>query len=159
MGEFSFCLNEFNLAFFIILLPLSHGFLCCNTSMKNLIFGSFLNILPLDLIVNSIYNQVTPIITLALGSRPSQWVARLRAKREARESHHMFPGVQRVWGNELLHSQMNSHCGNWSPKWTLALSKHDCRGLNLLVGRVFYIIGNLLKRRYLKWARIAYLDI
>jgi len=31
------------------------------------------------------------IITLALGSRPSQGLVRVQAKREARESHLMFP--------------------------------------------------------------------
>jgi hypothetical protein len=36
------------------------------------------------------------VATLALGSRPRQGVARLRAKRETRESLHMLLGVQRV---------------------------------------------------------------
>ncbi len=43
--------------------------------------------------------------TLALGLRPRQGFARLRAKGEARESH----------GNEPSHSQVNSHFGSWSP--------------------------------------------
>jgi hypothetical protein len=58
------------------------------------------------------------VATLALGSRPKQGVARLRAKRETRESRHMLPGVQRVWGHEPSHSQVNSHVGKWSPEWT-----------------------------------------
>ncbi len=91
--------------------------------------------------------------------RPRQGVARLRAKRETRESLHMLSKVQRVQGNEPLHSQMNSHVGSWSFKWTPKFSKHDYRGQNPLPWRVIYIIGKLLKRKYLKWARIAHLDI
>jgi hypothetical protein len=34
------------------------------------------------------------ITTLALGSRPREGVARLRAKKEAQESSRMLPGVQ-----------------------------------------------------------------
>jgi hypothetical protein len=38
-----------------------------------------------------IYKMI--VATLALGSQPKQGVARLRAKRKTRESHHMLPGV------------------------------------------------------------------
>jgi hypothetical protein len=72
---------------------------------------------------------------------------------------HMFPGVQRVWGNEPSHSQVNSHVGNWSPKRTPESSEHDCRGQNSSPLRVFYIIGKLLKCRCLKRARMARLNI
>jgi hypothetical protein len=75
------------------------------------------------------------VATLALGSRPRQGVARLRAKKkeareqrqrhwkgagqeEARESSHT-PGSLRkckgVWGSEHSHSQSNSHFGRGSP--------------------------------------------
>jgi hypothetical protein len=40
--------------------------------------------------------KITFIATPTLGSRPRQGFARLRAKREAQGSHHMFSGVQRV---------------------------------------------------------------
>ncbi len=69
------------------------------------------------------------------------------------------PGVQRVWGNEPSHSQVNSHCESWSPKWTPESSERDYKGQNPLVGTFPYIIGKLLKHRCLKWARIAHLDI
>jgi hypothetical protein len=36
------------------------------------------------------------VATLTLGSRPRQGVARLRAKRQTRESHHMLPGLQKM---------------------------------------------------------------
>ncbi len=94
-----------------------------------------------------------------MGSRPKQGVARLRAKRKTRESHHMLPGVQRVWGNEPSHSQMNSHVGSWSPKWTLKSLERDCTGQNPSLRKFLYIIENLLKLRCLKWARIAHLNI
>jgi hypothetical protein len=71
----------------------------------------------------------------------------------------MLPGVQRVWGNEPSHSQVNSHVENWNPKRTPKFSKHDFRGQNLWPQRVLYIIENLLKHRCLKWARIVHLDI
>jgi hypothetical protein len=58
------------------------------------------------------------VATLALGLQPKQGVTRLRAKRQTQESFHMLPRVQRVWGNEPSHSQMNSHVGNWSLEWT-----------------------------------------
>jgi hypothetical protein len=99
------------------------------------------------------------VAALALGLRPRQKVARLRAKRNTCESHHMLLGIQRVWGNEPSHSQVNSHVGSWIPKWIPKSSKCDCRGQNPLPSIVFYIIKNLLKHRCIKWARVAHLDI
>jgi hypothetical protein len=104
--------------------------------------------------------SLTPnVTTLALGSRPRQKVVRLRAKRKTQESHHMLLGMQRVWGNELSHSQVNSHVGSWSPKWTLEFSKRNFKGQNPSAERVLYIIGKLLKRKCLKCACIAHLNI
>jgi hypothetical protein len=71
----------------------------------------------------------------------------------------MLLGVQRVWGDEPSHSQVNSHVESWNPKWILEPSKHYFRGQNPLPWRVIYIIKKLLKLRCLKWARIAHLDI
>jgi hypothetical protein len=99
------------------------------------------------------------VATLALGSRPRQGVTRLRAKRETRESLHMLPGVQRVWGNEPSHSQVNSHVGSSSLEWTLEFLECNSRGHNSSPWSVLYIIGKLLKCRCLKWACIANLDI
>ncbi len=99
------------------------------------------------------------VATLALGLRPKQGVARLRAKRETRESHHMLLGIQRMWGHEPSHSQVNSNVGSWSPKRTPKSSKRDYKGQNPSPWRVIYIIRKLLKLRCLKWARIAHLDI
>jgi hypothetical protein len=44
-------------------------------------------------------------------------------------------------------------------RWTPETSKSDCRGQTSMDYGVLYIIGKLLKLRYLKWARIAHLDI
>jgi hypothetical protein len=64
-----------------------------------------------------------------------------------------------VWGNEPSHSQVNSHCRSWNPKWTPKFSEHNCTGQNPLVWIFFIIIRILLKRRCLKWARMTHLDI
>ncbi len=104
-------------------------------------------------------SHFTSVATLALGSRPKQGVARLRAKKETWESLHMLPRVQRVWGNEPSHSQGNSHVGSSSPKWTPKFSECNCSGQNSLPWKVVYIVGKLLKRRCLKWACIAHMDI
>jgi hypothetical protein len=66
---------------------------------------------------------------------------------------------QRVWGYEPSHSQVNSHCRSWSPKWTPKILKHNFRGQNPSSWSVLYITRKLLKHRCLKWARIAHLDI
>jgi hypothetical protein len=47
-----------------------------------------------NVIVKQDLNKVF-VITLALGSRPKQGLARVWAKREARESHFMLSGVQK----------------------------------------------------------------
>jgi len=44
-------------------------------------------------------------------------------------------------------------------RWTPKTLESDFRGQNSMNCGVFYIIGKLLKLRYLKWALIAHLDI
>jgi hypothetical protein len=98
-------------------------------------------------------------VRVTLGSRPRQGVGRWRVKRKTRESLRMRPGVQKVWGREPSHSQVNSHVESWSPKRTPKSSKCDCKRQNSLSWGVLYIIRKLLKRRCLKWARVAHLNI
>jgi hypothetical protein len=104
--------------------------------------------------------QVTNIVTLAFDSRPRQGLVRLWAKREARESHLMLPGVQKS-----VKEWMNPHTPKWTPILGIASqrtpksSKGNCKGQNPLDWKVLYIIGNLLKRRCLKWTRMTNLDI
>jgi len=43
--------------------------------------------------------------------------------------------------------------------WTSKTSQRDFRGQNSMACGVFYIIGNFLERKCLKWACIAHLDI
>jgi len=43
--------------------------------------------------------------------------------------------------------------------WTPETSESDCTSQTSMTCGVFYIIGKLLKPRYLKWARIAHSDI
>jgi hypothetical protein len=74
-------------------------------------------------------------------------------------ARHMLLGVQRVWGNEPSHSQVNSHVGSCSPERTFEFSERDRKGQNSSLREVLYTIGKLLKCRCLKWARIAHLDI
>ncbi len=49
---------------------------------------------PQQLMLDAI-KQIVVVTTLDLGSRPKQGLTRLEAKREAREPHLMFPGVQK----------------------------------------------------------------
>ncbi len=65
---------------------------------------------------------------------------------------------QRVWGNEPSHSQWTP-CWELESQWTLESLERNFRGQKPLAWRVFYIIGKLMKRRCLKWVRIANLDI
>jgi hypothetical protein len=65
--------------------------------------------------------------------------------------------------------KMNTHTLKWTPmlgvgvpmdsRWTPESSKSDCKGQNPSPWRIHYIIGNLLKRRCLKWIRMTHLDI
>jgi hypothetical protein len=69
-----------------------------------------------------------------LGSWPKQGVARLQAKRETWESHHILPGMQRVW-------RMNLHTPKWTPMLGVRIpSKRNCRGQNPFPWGFFYII-------------------
>jgi hypothetical protein len=131
--------------------------------LVNKCYGIVLHKLQVNILASSskenFYKHIKGVATLTLGSRPRQGFARLLVKKETRESHNILPGVQRVWGHEPSHSQVNSHVGSWSLEWIPKSLKHNCRGQNSLPWRVFYIIGKLLKRKCLKWARISHLNI
>ncbi len=95
------------------------------------------------------------VVTLTLGLRPRQGFARLQANREARESHLMFPGVQKSvkeWTLTLPFWELESQ---WTPK----SSEGDCRGQNPLDWKIIYIIEKLLKLRCQKWVCMTHLDI
>jgi hypothetical protein len=71
----------------------------------------------------------------------------------------MLPRIQRVWGHEPSHSQLNSHVRSWSLEWTPEFLERNFRGQNSLPQGILYIIGKILKRRCLKWSYITHLDI
>jgi hypothetical protein len=92
----------------------------------------------------------------------SKGIVRLRAKRTPRVTSHAPGSVRKcegVWGSEPSHSQGNSHFGRWSPGGLPKLQRAIAGGQNSMACDVLYIIGKILKRRCLKWARIAHLDI
>jgi hypothetical protein len=98
------------------------------------------------------------VATLALGSRPRQGFARLRVKREAKNHTTYSRECEKVWGNEPSHPK-GVPFWELESQWTPESSIGDCRGQNSMAWKVLYINGKLLKLRYLKWARIAHLDI
>ncbi len=89
----------------------------------------------------------------------SKGLRRCRPRRKLWSHSSCSRECKRVWGNEPSHSQMNSHFGNWSPKWTLKFSEGDFRGQNSLDWNVLYIIKNSLEHRCLKWAGMTHLNI
>jgi hypothetical protein len=96
---------------------------------------------------------------LTLGSQPRQGFTKVRAKYETRESHFMLPGVQesvREWTLTL-----SSELSLWEleSQWTPEFLNNNYRGQNPSDGRVPYIIGKVLERRCLKWARMTHLKL
>jgi len=86
----------------------------------------------------------TIITTLALGSLQRQGLMKVRAKREARESHFM---LSKVWeGIREWTSTFPSELPLWEleSQWTSKFSENDCRRQNPLV---HYIIGKFLELR------------
>jgi len=92
------------------------------------------------------------VVTLALGSRPRQGLARLQAKKRS-------SGVKENVREWIL--TLPKELPPWELKfrWTLEFSTSNCRGQKPMDWRVIYIIGNLLKLRCLKWACMTHLDI
>ncbi len=69
------------------------------------------------------------------------------------------PGVKesaREWTFTLTKELPLWELESW---WTPECSENDCKGQNPMAWRVFYTIGNILKRKCLKWARITHLEI
>jgi hypothetical protein len=98
------------------------------------------------------------VTTLALGSRPRQGFAKLRAKKEAGSHTTYSRECGKVWGIEPSHPK-GIPFWELESRWTPESSEGDCKGQNSMNWKVLYIIKKLLERRYLKWVRIAHLDI
>jgi hypothetical protein len=101
------------------------------------------------------------VATLTLGSRPRQkGLTRLQAKRKPGSHIACSRECMKVWGNEPSHSQGNSHFGRWSPGGGFPnIQRAIAGGQNSMYWGIPYIIGKLLERRCLKWARMTHLDI
>jgi hypothetical protein len=96
--------------------------------------------------VNMVWNVATP----ALGLQLKQGLAKVRAKKEARESHFMFPGVQESVKEWTLTLPSELPLWKLKSRWTLEFLESDYRGQNPLNWGVPYIIGKLLEHRCLK---------
>jgi hypothetical protein len=71
----------------------------------------------------------------------------------------MLPRVPKSVREWTLTLPSEFPCWELESQWTPESSKRDCRGQNPWPWRFFYIIGNLLKHKCLKWTCIAHLDI
>ncbi len=92
----------------------------------------------------------------------SQEEARELRQEEAWESHHILLGVQesaRECEGVNTHTPKATPTGEMESRWIPKTSESDCRGQTSMDCDVLYIIGKLLKRRCLKWARITHSDI
>jgi hypothetical protein len=85
-------------------------------------------------------------------SRPGSHITRSRECKESRECEGMNPHTPK-W------TPMLGVAESWSPKRTPETSESNLRGQISMACCAIYINGKLLKRRCLKWARIAHLDI
>jgi len=68
-------------------------------------------------------------------------------------------GVQKSVREKTLTLPSELPCWELESRWTFECSKSDCKGQNPMIQRIIHIIGNVLKRRCLKWARMSHLDI
>jgi hypothetical protein len=94
-----------------------------------------------------------------LGSQPKQGLARLRAKREARESHCMFPGVKESVREWTLTLPRELPFWESKSRWIPEFSESDCRSQNSMDWKVPYIIKKILERTCLKWDLMTHSDI
>jgi hypothetical protein len=88
---------------------------------------------------------VRGVATIALGSRPRQGGCKVAGQVGDPGALHMLPGVQRMWGNEPSHSQVNSHVESWSPERIPESLERDYRGQISSPWRVLYIIAKVLR--------------
>jgi hypothetical protein len=69
------------------------------------------------------------------------------------------PGMQKSVREWTLTVPSEPPLWELESQWTPEFSEGNCRGQNPLHWRFFFIIGKLLKLRFLKWARMTHLDI
>jgi hypothetical protein len=90
------------------------------------------------------------VITLTLGSRPRQGLARLRAKKASPKVKESVREWTLTLPKELPPWELES-------RWTLECSESNYRGQNSMDWKVLYNIGKILKLRCLKWSHITHL--
>jgi hypothetical protein len=106
-----------------------------------------------------IYSIKKNVVTLALGLRPRQGLARLQAKEQAQESHLMLSGVQKSVRESTLTLPSELPFWELDSQWTPESLERNCKGQNSLDWRIPYTIEKILKFKCLKWARITHLHI
>jgi hypothetical protein len=72
------------------------------------------------------------ITTLALGSQPRQGLTKVRAKREARESHLMLSTMQESVREQTLTLPSELPFWELESQWTFESLERNCRGQNPL---------------------------
>jgi hypothetical protein len=97
-------------------------------------------------------NAITTITTLALGLWPRQGIARLQAKRGSP----VVKEIVREWTFTLPRELPPWELESW---WTPECLESNNKGKKSMDWVVLYIIGKILKRKYLKWAWMTHLDI
>jgi hypothetical protein len=105
------------------------------------------------------FKTTTNVVTLTLGSRPRQGLAKGWDKRETREAHLIFQGVQESVRKWTLTLPRQLSLGELESQKTFEYLRNIYRGQNSSLWRLLYIIRKLLKHRCLKWAHITHLDI
>jgi hypothetical protein len=98
------------------------------------------------------------VTTLALGSQPKQGFTKLQAKKEARSHTTYSQECERCEGLNPP-TPREFHFGSWNFGGPLNFQRAIARVKIQWIEKVLYIIENILKRRYLKWACIAHLNI
>jgi hypothetical protein len=85
------------------------------------------------------------VTTLALGLQPMQGLARLRAKKEARESHLMLSGVQKSVREWTLTFPSELPFWELESQWTTKSLEGDLLESKPIGWKILYIIGKILK--------------
>ncbi len=99
------------------------------------------------------------VATLTLGLQPKQGLGRVRAKREAQESHLMLSGMKESVKEQTLTLLNELPFWELESRRTFESLESNYKGQNPLDWKDLYIIRNLLEHRCLKWARMTHLDI
>jgi hypothetical protein len=103
-----------------------------NLVETNCVFMSGLCIMFVFVVMVFFGLHIPSVATLTLGSRPRQWLTRVRTKKEARESHFMLPGVQKNVREGTLTLPKELPLWELESWWTPKYLESDSRGQNLL---------------------------